>query len=958
VDTANDPDPSNNGSCSLREAIQNANDDNTTEVDCDAGAGADTITFTVASITLTGNIFVTTDITIDGPITLDGGNATNIFVIASPGNGHLTTTDDVLFQNGQNTTGGAILMQGGTYTCNGSTFENNVATEEGGAIGGDGVTDINGCRFEGNSASNDGGAIRHSGTDPMTIDGSMFLNNEAGTDIDPGDTDGGSGGAIYTSFFTTITGTGFSGNTTDTKAQSGIGGGAIFNSASAGGRTPYTGLVITASAFSGNIAEGDEANGGAIFNNTSGALSVNYSHFGTTPLPLPAPFNSFTAANEAQGTGNGGMGGAIYSAGPTLILGTSFIGNEAFSGGGFATDYSASIVFTNVVNSTFSQNVATSRGGAIYHFEPDDTVYVTNVTIANNDADGGGGIWIEGDGDNINPAFDDMVVSNTIIANNTGSNCFGNSPTDENLTDGGGNLVFNPTTGCGALAAVTGNPMLSSTAELTFTLATILTYTLPLQAGSAALSAGLDAICTDPLRFVLNLDQRLVIRPQGAAPCDIGAYESGLAATTPTFTPTFTNTPTASFTPSSTSTNTHTSTVTNTPTNTSTFTPTFTDTVTNTPSGTATFTPTSTSSFTSTVTFTPTNTGTGTSTFTPTNTATSTSTVTFTPTFTGTATDTPTSTSSFTSTVTFTPTFTGTVTNTATSTSTVTFTPTFTGTATNTATATQTGTPTETQTPTVTTTSTATSTGTVTATSTGTLTATNTPPPGPPPSSQPPTGSRVFFCDDLERESSGAMTAYGSIGNVVFNGIYGNVFCRIIVQDDQLITNFAEIGVQAVIDMGVVQAVDLFGLLPDGSPIVPFISPMRVCLRGHGDAIFLSAAGAGRTAQFLPILADSPTNYACALIPVSGTVVLVRQTGNSPVMNPVGNSLTDCALTTTNPVNLRSEPQVNGTNVLAVIPYAIRLQALERLPGWYKVIYGTQQGYVNDRFVTAVGSCG
>lgn len=203
------------------------------------------------------------------------------------------------------------------------------------------------------------------------------------------------------------------------------------------------------------------------------------------------------------------------------------------------------------------------------------------------------------------------------------------------------------------------------------------------------------------------------------------------------------------------------------------------------------------------------------------------------------------------------------------------------------------------------------------------------------------------------------MTAFGGTGNVRVGNITGNVFCRIIVQDDQVITNYAEIGIQSVIDLGVVQAVDLFGLLPDGSPVVPFVAPMRVCLRGTGDAIFLTAATAARTSVYLPVLTDSPPNYACANVPVSGTVVLVRtRTGAAPAAaSPSGASLEGCAVITTNPLNLRTTPDTNAA-VLAIIPYSTRLTAHERLPGWYRVSYAGQVGYVSSEFVTPSGSCG
>src|SRR5687767_885116 len=72
------------GNCSLREAIQNANDDDDQFTDCDGGSGADTIKFDgVSSLTLTDEIAVNTDILIQGTVTLSGGNSTRLFVVGS-----------------------------------------------------------------------------------------------------------------------------------------------------------------------------------------------------------------------------------------------------------------------------------------------------------------------------------------------------------------------------------------------------------------------------------------------------------------------------------------------------------------------------------------------------------------------------------------------------------------------------------------------------------------------------------------------------------------------------------------------------------------------------------------------------------------------------------------------------------------------------------------------------------
>jgi len=208
------------------------------------------------------------------------------------------------------------------------------------------------------------------------------------------------------------------------------------------------------------------------------------------------------------------------------------------------------------------------------------------------------------------------------------------------------------------------------------------------------------------------------------------------------------------------------------------------------------------------------------------------------------------------------------------------------------------------------------------------------------------------------------MFTSGGAGNVVRNGVYGNVFCRIIVKDSQVITSLAEIGVLPVIQAGVIQAVDMFGLLPDGTPVVPFIRPMTVCLRGSGTAIFLSAENSLRTPILVPILPNSPAGYSCGSIPVSGTITLVRDsTSAAPIastLDPSSGSvpLTNCQVRTLNPLNLRSTPStVDGSNIVEVLPYQTVLTATERIPGWYGVLRNGALGWVTAEFVETIGDC-
>ena len=166
--------------CSLREALQNANDDLATYPDCPAGSGADIITFSggVTSITFDDQIFIGTDVTINGAVTFDGGNATRFFTVAATG---IVTFNSVTMTNGSTSGGGGAIQVavGGTLTVNQGNFDTNHADGNGGAIDSSGDLHLSQTIFQDNSAGGDGGAIIQTGGYLMTINLTGFLSNTA-----------------------------------------------------------------------------------------------------------------------------------------------------------------------------------------------------------------------------------------------------------------------------------------------------------------------------------------------------------------------------------------------------------------------------------------------------------------------------------------------------------------------------------------------------------------------------------------------------------------------------------------------------------------------------------------------------------------------------------------------------------------------------------------------------------
>jgi CSLREA domain-containing protein len=266
--------------------------------------------------------------------------------------------------------------------------------------------------------------------------------------------------------------------------QNGLGsdGGGIYNDAR---------LTLTSCTLSGN--SGDD--GGGVYNDIGGTATLT---------------NCTLSGNSAPDDHGGG---GVYSDGALTLSGCTLNGNSGVDGGGVYNDVSGTAMLTNC---TLSANSASDDvgGGGVYS---DGTVALTNCTLNGNSAptSNGGGLYNDSDGT--------LTVTNTIVANSpSGGNCAGFG----GVTDGGHNLDSDGTCGVGPAT----NPMLDP-AGLANNGGP--TQTIALQAGSPAVNAGDESVCSAPP--VNNLDQRGYVRPgAGATSCSIGAYEYNAVPASPT----------------------------------------------------------------------------------------------------------------------------------------------------------------------------------------------------------------------------------------------------------------------------------------------------------------------------------------------------------------------------------------------------------------------------------------
>ena len=183
----------NNGVCTIREAIINANNDAATWMDCAAGSGTDTIVLPAGTITLsipnspssfsaeelsvTGDLDITSSMIINGNMTgtvIDGGAIDRIFDInpdtdLNPGTPSITVAiNSLTITNGyQNDVGAVRVQPNATVTMDGCTVSNSTSwANDAGGIGilSGGTLTMTNCTVSGNHALLLAGGIKNEGT--------------------------------------------------------------------------------------------------------------------------------------------------------------------------------------------------------------------------------------------------------------------------------------------------------------------------------------------------------------------------------------------------------------------------------------------------------------------------------------------------------------------------------------------------------------------------------------------------------------------------------------------------------------------------------------------------------------------------------------------------------------------------------------------------------------------------
>lgn len=294
------------GAGSLRQAITNANSDNSPPTVVDFASGL------TGLLSLTsGTLAITHNMTIEGPgpaaLELDGDQVEILSVSASSN----VAISGLGFAGGGAPSAGGAIDNAGTLSVSDAVFDHDSAA--GPASGLDG----------------DGGAIYSSGT--LTVSGSTFTDNSAGGAGGSADATGlGSGGAIYSAGSTTITGSTFTGNSAG--GDGGAGGDSGDGLGGAIDVGPSGSLVLTNSTLTANTAGG--ALGGGTESGVGSGGAIGIENNATATLTADTI--------DANGLGSaGGSGGGIDNAGTASITATivarNFDASNCFNSGAMSS---------------------------------------------------------------------------------------------------------------------------------------------------------------------------------------------------------------------------------------------------------------------------------------------------------------------------------------------------------------------------------------------------------------------------------------------------------------------------------------------------------------------------------------------------------------------------------------------------------------------------------------------
>ncbi|HET6631897.1 MAG TPA: right-handed parallel beta-helix repeat-containing protein [Rhodanobacteraceae bacterium] len=367
--------------CTLRQAIESANNDDATGSTCAAGAGADVIGFdgTLASSTITlanGELSVAdgTTLTINGSgQTIDANGTSRVLHVGRYAS--LTASSLTVTGGRSPDSGGAIYAEAyANLSLSDLVVSNSSSGDQGGGI----YLDIHGSltllnsTVDGNSCASWGGGLALEGYTDTSLTGSTITNNIGAEDA----------GGVYVAEYSQLTAASIvvTGNSTD-----GQGAGLQFFDSQAS---------IATSAITGNEAGGY---GGGLYADDTTVIVSDSTISGNTAYSGAGAYLTGATSTVSDSTISGNIGfanaGGIYASDTDLTVTGSSLNNNLLStyenyGGGalYGSSSSVSIRDTTVADNTVTGDTSGYFAGGLYFW--DSTATLVNVTIAGNHASG------------------------------------------------------------------------------------------------------------------------------------------------------------------------------------------------------------------------------------------------------------------------------------------------------------------------------------------------------------------------------------------------------------------------------------------------------------------------------------------------------------------------------------------------------------------------------------------
>ncbi len=159
--------------------------------------------------------------------------------------------------------------------------------------------------------------------------------------------------------------------------------------------------------------------------------------------------------------------------------------------------------------------------------------------------------------------------------------------------------------------------------------------------------------------------------------------------------------------------------------------------------------------------------------------------------------------------------------------------------------------------------------------------------------------------------------------------------------------DYNTLGNQLLLNSGALQAIDISGSIAN---------PLQVCfLHDTGAILLLDAANEPR--DIAPLRTTTAAGWQCADVDRPGSVVLMPLAffASGAIPEPIWN-LSNCAVTTTDILNLRALPTTSSDRVASVLN-DVRLTADQRATFFYRVNYYGIVGWLSKDYLSFSGDC-